>query len=596
MFSMLPTVNAHQTQSPFPDIPFSVFCEFIASNFSSKISLSTVLVVLFTMTNNTTLLSLHARQQISNYPGERRTHTTGWITGLIRALTDQLGNKKDRLFKKSEDKGGMTEDQVFVALGNKLDLFAKMLQLHPIDKDGRFKGKMKPISHDELKPVIIICPDAVECETMTCNPRSLLQMVRPRDIPEVTLIKGTEIYKKSYVLTGHCPQCQTQYSADRERVVGQTGSFDRVYLNSAVYLKVGQNIWVDRIFSSAVLNAMYNFHASANAYTDFWNNTFGELCKGKPIKISRRQVWQAFVQESIRTIADVSGSTLVLKDGLSIDEVTRESFSKLGANGMILPAVQHSCSECTQKYKRNADFLTGDDPAALVGRDENRVVPSLLGEGAEGAAQDAARARELASHVQEDSDDEPMNVDHAPVKMVVVDGIVMGPTHCAYGDCTSALGNARGGVFCPVHEAEHGTKCHIKGCTNTKKVGTLACTIPNHQEQWSKNAYNRSSHTLSGVRRILRRPGERMPWQSSREPNTQRHDEPTPDIERSHYFSPSQFYCVETVTAPCGVVIAWAKFPKSESPTNILNFLETVYPTAESHPDYICIDKACLLL
>ena len=52
----------------------------------------------------------------------------------------------------------------------------------------------------------------------------------------------------------------------------------------------------------------------------------------------------------------------------------------------------------------------------------------------------------------------------------------------------------------------------------------------------------------------------------------------------------------ETITAPCAVVIAWAKFPKSESPTNILNFLESVYPTAESHPDYICIDKACLLL
>ena len=170
LFSMLPTVNAHQTQPPFPDIPFSVFCDFVASNFSSKTSLSTVLVVLFTMTNNTTLLSLHARQQISNYSGEQRTHTTVWITGLIRALTDQLGNKKDQLFKKSEDKGGMTEDQMFVALGNKLDNFAKMLQLHPIDKDGKFKGKMKPISHDELKPVIMICPDAVECETMTCNP------------------------------------------------------------------------------------------------------------------------------------------------------------------------------------------------------------------------------------------------------------------------------------------------------------------------------------------------------------------------------------------------------------------------------------------
>jgi hypothetical protein len=60
----------------------------------------------------------------------------------------------------------MTEDQVFVALGNKLDVFAKILQLHPIDKDGRFKGKLKPIFHEELKPVLMICPDAAECETM----------------------------------------------------------------------------------------------------------------------------------------------------------------------------------------------------------------------------------------------------------------------------------------------------------------------------------------------------------------------------------------------------------------------------------------------
>jgi hypothetical protein len=117
---------------------------------------------------------------------------------LIRDLTDQLGNKKDRLFKKSEDKGGMTEDQVFVVLGNKLDLLANFLQLHPIDKDGRFKGKMKPISHDELKPVLMICPDAVECETMSCNPQSLLQTALPRDIPEVTLIKGTDPHHRSY--------------------------------------------------------------------------------------------------------------------------------------------------------------------------------------------------------------------------------------------------------------------------------------------------------------------------------------------------------------------------------------------------------------
>jgi hypothetical protein len=45
--------------------------------------------------------------------------------------------------------------------------------------------------------------------------------------------------------------------------------------------------------------------------------------------------------------------------------------------------------------------------------------------------------------------------------------------------------------------------------------------------------------------------------------------------------------------APCGVVIAWTKFDKAESPTNILKFLEKVFPTEESRPAYICIDKAC---
>ncbi|KAF8884939.1 hypothetical protein CPB84DRAFT_1964902 [Gymnopilus junonius] len=45
-----------------------------------------------------------------------------------------------------------------------------------------------------------------------------------------------------------------------------------------------------------------------------------------------------------------------------------------------------------------------------------------------------------------------------------------------------------------------------------------------------------------------------------------------------------------------GVVIAWTKFAHSESTTNILNFLASVYPTQDSWPDYICIDKACQVL
>jgi hypothetical protein len=69
-----------------------------------------------------------------------------------------------------------------------------------------------------------------------------------------------------------------------------------------------------------------------------------------------------------------------------------------------------------------------------------------------------------------------------------------------------------------------------------------------------------------------------------------------PQNRKDNYFVAPHFYCVETICAPCGVVIAWTKFVKSESPTQILNFLNSVYPTPELRPNYICIDKGCQVL
>lgn len=91
-------------------------------------------------------------------------------------------------------------------------------------------------------------------------------------------------------------------------------------------------------------------------------------------------------------------------------------------------------------------------------------------------------------------------------------------------------------------------------------------------------------------------------WQpDKRETYYESHDNPDASANSSkpkikNYFSPSRIYCIETICAPCGVVIAWAKFPKAESPENILSFLEFVFPKSETRPDYICIDKACLVL
>jgi len=59
-FALLPVVTALPDESHFPDISFKVFSKFVEANFSSKITLSQVLLVLFTITDNPELLSLHA--------------------------------------------------------------------------------------------------------------------------------------------------------------------------------------------------------------------------------------------------------------------------------------------------------------------------------------------------------------------------------------------------------------------------------------------------------------------------------------------------------------------------------------------------------
>ena len=590
---LMPGVAAQGEERPFPDIPFRLFSSFVKENFSSKITLSQVLLVLFTITHNPDLLNLHARQQNPEYPDEHTSSNSGWIRGLVRALKEKLGDGQNMLFQKADN---IDSNCQTTAIGEKLDRLAKVLELYPYDNHGQFRGKLKPISHASIQAAQVICPNAVVCETITCNPRSLIQITKVQDIPRVTLIKGSTTYENVQVLTGKCPKCKTMYLADRERVKEQDGRYTRVYLNSAKYLKIGQALWVDRVFSNAVLNAMYNFHASAAAYRDFWNASFYNHHQGNSRKLSCRQIWQAFVQESIRSIAATSQMNLQLQDGLAINDVTKEAFSILGENGLIRAADKHTCQECTQPYKKAADIITGDDPAALVGIDENRNVPVLVGENAHLAAQAGEQARENALCAASNTDQEMADNDPTGsyTTMAVVDGIVISAQHCAYDDCISELANSRGGSFCAYHDHLHGARCRVRDCDVQKIAGTQACE--GHQEQWKKHVHQHQRQKVAGARRMLQRQNESLPWQPTIQINHQPHDEPTVEIPRDNYFTPNRFYCVETICAPCGAVIAWAKFTRSESPTNILNFLESVYQTEESRPDYICIDKGCQVL
>ena len=120
-----------------------------------------------------------------------------------------------------------------------------------------------------MKPVLVICPDTIFCKALECNPHSLQHFTRDQDIPKVNIIKGRKNYQHVPVITGRCPSCQTTYSADHEQFrVDETFS-NRLYINSARYLKVRQSTWVNQELSNSVLNGMYSFHASAAAYTEY---------------------------------------------------------------------------------------------------------------------------------------------------------------------------------------------------------------------------------------------------------------------------------------------------------------------------------------
>jgi len=150
----------------------------------------------------------------------------------------------------------------------------------------------------------------------------------------------------------------------------------------------------------------------------------------------------------------------------------------------------------------------------------------------------------------------------SPVKMVVVDGIVVGHTICAFHDCTSELVNACGGVYCAFHEDMLGTTCHVTNCSNLNVQGTLACQI--HQEKWNRYMRNHRQRSLNGYKRARRQPDDSWPWMQANQRVQQPHDQEADTSRDRDAFVPSRIYCVETICAPCGVVVAWAKFPKAE--------------------------------
>jgi len=148
---LCPGVQAAATESPFPDISFNVFNSFVQSTFSSKFSLSTVLVLLFSITENTDLLNLHACQQNPQFSYENKRESSPWMNSLARAIQRQITERKLKtLFKKKELPENLIGEESKEAMSAKLNSFANLLGLNPFGSNGKLIQKLAPISNADI--------------------------------------------------------------------------------------------------------------------------------------------------------------------------------------------------------------------------------------------------------------------------------------------------------------------------------------------------------------------------------------------------------------------------------------------------------------
>ncbi|EDR13484.1 uncharacterized protein LACBIDRAFT_322454 [Laccaria bicolor S238N-H82] len=93
--------------------------------------------------------------------------------------------------------------------------------------------------------------------------------------------------------------------------------------------------------------------------------------------------------------------------------------------------------------------------AAVVGVNENQAVPPLAEDNR------VPPQPHPASPTSQDNSDDNMDVGKRNVTIVVLDGVVIGPMHCAIDDCVNDLSNSHGASLCDVHNEEYGSQCLI---------------------------------------------------------------------------------------------------------------------------------------
>jgi len=196
----------------FPHITFAAFSKLILETFNADTKLDTVLIILFSILENPEIFNHHGRTKYHKHKSEYTISHNSWISGFSEILLGRLpGGVKD-VFGNDASFDRIGTSAMIIAV----DKVATTLGYQSYTSDGKKLRTLKPVNLQKLQPIHMIVPKPSECQTETCEPYAIKRHTISRDIPQVTLLKGSEVIKYAYVLQGKCAHCNTIYAADRE--------------------------------------------------------------------------------------------------------------------------------------------------------------------------------------------------------------------------------------------------------------------------------------------------------------------------------------------------------------------------------------------
>ncbi|KIJ42280.1 hypothetical protein M422DRAFT_254684 [Sphaerobolus stellatus SS14] len=410
----------------------------------------------------------------------------------------------------------------------------------------------------------------------------------------VPLIDEYYKWKPAFLAVAKCNGCHAVYHPDRITLVGTrrvdgTRMRRRQILDCHTpYLRISltRSLWVHREVARTQEIATHRFRASWLGFTDFFNRAFisdedNELTEEQVQKMfiehmTRRLIIEHGIEDEFRCSVDASSETLLT-----------EVLEKLGRLCGIIPgALDHVCNECTHEKRYFSDLIA-------EGIDLNVAFDGVVG-----------GQETIGNEIQQPNlphqEAPPPGIERPYVQMAVTDGKTLKYRICAWRTdeevCRGPLENYSNGRFCKDH-AEMINICGIKGCGHPviihETLSFLTCDLEEHIATYNRWKSRFASADIHKVRRAIRKQAEWLP--KNKEANLDEDDQLEVE-ELEHMFRARTTYCLQTVQWACGVPIGWGICFESESPTQVYDLLQFIWPNKEGRPAFIAYDKACKLL